>query len=139
MAEMTEKKFRLRFSDGNLQDSVSYILVSKFNIMPNVLQAKIDGSGGRMILSMKGAEKDIEDAILYLRSVDIAIESSDSVVKKDNNKCMDCGSCVSVCPTFAFEIDRKTWDVNLDINKCVACGFCITACPTHAITLKMNL
>ncbi|MDR0791294.1 MAG: 4Fe-4S binding protein [Methanomassiliicoccaceae archaeon] len=136
---MSDKKFRLRFNDSNLHDSVSYVLVSKFNIKPNILQAKIDGSGGRMILSMSGDEKDIINAIEYLRSKDIEIKQMDDYVRRDENRCIDCGSCVSLCPTFAFEIDRSTWDINLDTNKCVACGFCISACPTHAIMLKMNL
>ncbi|MCL2711819.1 MAG: 4Fe-4S binding protein [Methanomassiliicoccaceae archaeon] len=136
---MTEKKYKLRFNNSNMHDSVSYVLVSKFNIMPNVLQAKIDGSGGRMILSMKGDEKDIENAISYLGSVDISIELMDNYVKRDETRCIDCGSCVSICPSFAFEMDKVTQDVLLDTSKCLACGFCISACPTHAISLKMNL
>ena len=136
---MIDRRYRLWFSGSNMHDSVSYILVSKFNIVPNVLQAKIDGSGGRMILSMKGDEKDIEKAVKHLRSVGIRTEEMDNYVKRDSNRCIDCGSCVSICPMFAFELDRETWDVTLDTNKCVACGFCISACPTHAISLKMNI
>jgi len=136
---MTGKKYRLRFSNNNMHDSLSYVLVSKFNLKPNVHQAKIDGSGGRMILSLEGKEKDIESAISYLLSNGISVLPMDDYVKRDEKKCTDCGSCVSVCPTFAFELDRNTWDVILDTGKCIACGFCITACPTHAISLKMNL
>ena len=136
---MIEQKYRLRFSGSNLHESVSYTLVSKFNIVPNVLQAKIDGSGGRMILSMRGDENDIANAVVHLRSTGIEIEPMDNYVKRDDNRCIDCGSCVSICPTFAFELDKETWDVTLDTAKCVACGFCISACPTHAISLKMNL
>ena len=136
---MTEKKYTLRFSGSNLHESVSYLLVSKFNIKPNFLRANIDGSGGRMILSMNGRDVDIENAIAHLRSVGIDVELMDNYVKRDENRCIDCGSCVSLCPTFAFELDLKTYDVVLNTGKCVACGFCISACPTHAISLKMNL
>ena len=133
---MTEKKYTLRFGGSNIHESVSYLLVSKFNIRPNVLRAKIDGSGGRMILSMKGDDNDIENAIAHLRSMGIDVEPMESYVKRDENRCIDCGSCLSLCPTFAFELNRETYDVVLDTGKCVACGFCISACPTHAITLK---
>ena len=136
---MIEKKMKLKFDDSKMYDSVSYILVSKFDIIPNVLQAKIDGSGGRMMLVMKGTEKNIGDAVEFLISSGITAEPSDDSVKKDDNRCIDCGSCVSICPTFAFEMDKETWDVRLDANKCVACGFCITACSAHALTLKLNL
>ena len=136
---MKEKKFRLKFSDSNVDDSVSYILVSKFDIVPVILQARTDGSGGRMILSMKGDENKINNAVDHLRSIGIETEEMDNCVKRDDTRCIDCGSCVSVCPTFAFTVDKKTWDILLDTNKCMACGFCLTACPTHAITLKMNI
>ncbi|MDR0334441.1 MAG: 4Fe-4S binding protein [Methanomassiliicoccaceae archaeon] len=136
---MIEKKYTLKFSGSNLHESVSYVLVSKFNIIPNVLRAKIDGSGGRMILSMKGSEKDITDAIAHLTSVGIEVETMDNYVKRDENRCIDCGSCLSLCPTFAFELNTETYDIMLDTKKCVACGFCLSACPTHAITLKMTL
>jgi ferredoxin len=136
---MIEKKYKLQFSNNNMQGSVSYLLVSKFNIEPNILQAKLDGSGGRMILSMKGDEQDINNAVSHLMSVGISVSSMDIYVKRDEKRCIDCGSCISVCPTFAFELDKDTWDVTLDTSKCVACGFCISACPTHAVTLKMNL
>jgi len=136
---MTEKKYRLQFGNSNAQGSVSYILVSKFKIEPNILQAKLDGSGGRMILSMKGAEKDINDAVAHLISIGISATPMDDYVKRDEKRCIDCGACISVCPTFAFEMDRETWDVTLDTNKCIACGFCLSACPTHAVSMKMNL
>jgi len=136
---MIEKKFRLRFNDNNMHDSVSYILVSRFDIAPVILQARTDGSGGRMILSMKGPEDRIEDAAAHLRSIGIEIEPMSNYVKRDETRCIDCGSCVSVCPTNAFELDKGTWDVVLDTSKCMACGSCLSACSTHALTLKMNL
>jgi NAD-dependent dihydropyrimidine dehydrogenase PreA subunit len=136
---MIEDKFRLRFSGDSVQDSVTYILVSKFNIMPIILQAKTDNSGGRMMMSMKGEEKDLAAAVEYLRSVGIEIETLDNYVKRDDARCIDCGSCISVCPASAFEMNTDTWDVMLDTEKCVACGSCISACPTHAISLKTGL
>ncbi len=135
---MIDRKYKLKFTDSNVHDSVSYILVSKFNIKPNVHQARIDGSGGRMILSMVGSDSAVDAAIEYLRSIDISVELMENFVKRDDRRCIDCGSCISVCPTFAFELNKKTWEVMLDTNKCISCGSCLSACPTHAITLKMN-
>ena len=136
---IVDKKYKLKFNDTNLHNSVSYILVSKFDIMPSVLQARIDGSGGKMTLSMRGEENRIDEAIEHLTSLGITINPMENFVKRDENRCIDCGSCISLCPTFAFELNRDTFDVTLDISKCVACGFCLSACPTHAISLRMNI
>ena len=133
------KRVKLTFGDNNMYDSVSYVLVSKFDIVPNVLQAKIDGSGARMILLMKGTEKSIDDAVEYMRSSGITVDLADNSVKKDDGRCIDCGSCISICPTFAFETDRGTWDILFDADKCVACGSCVSACPVQALSIRLNI
>jgi ferredoxin len=48
----------------------------------------------------------------------------------DNNKCLRCGGCVSVCPTAALELrDIVIYDEKL----CTLCGVCEKACPADAI------
>ena len=135
---MREKKYRLSFDEKNLHDPVSYTLVSQFNIIPNILQARIDGSGGRLILSVKGKDKDIADAVEYLKNKGIGADLLDECVKKDQNLCIECGSCVSVCPATAIKLQKETWDVTLETDKCIACSLCLSACPTRAISLNMD-
>ncbi|MCX8153476.1 MAG: 4Fe-4S binding protein [Candidatus Bathyarchaeota archaeon] len=48
----------------------------------------------------------------------------------NNNRCLRCGGCVSVCPTAALELrDNITHDTAL----CTLCGVCAKACPVEAI------
>jgi ferredoxin len=48
----------------------------------------------------------------------------------NNNKCLRCGGCVSVCPTAALELrDNILHDQKL----CTNCGICEKACPVEAI------
>ena len=52
---MIEKKFRIDFDESNVLESVTYTLVSEFNLKPNVLRADIGGDGhGFMLLSLVG-------------------------------------------------------------------------------------
>ena len=48
-------------------------------------------------------------------------------VKLDQNKCTDCGLCVSVC-----KMDIK----KVGDHECIHCGACISACPAKAISWK---
>ena len=48
----------------------------------------------------------------------------------DNNKCLRCGGCVSVCPTAALELRDK---VIYDEEMCTLCGICEKFCPVEAI------
>ena len=55
---------------------------------------------------------------------------SDRRFKVDNEKCVQCGTCVSVCPMNNIEIvdDKVTWNHN-----CEVCSACIHWCPQNAI------
>ncbi len=132
---MMQGKFKLIFSEHDAQESITYVLVKKFQIEPNILKAEMDDTGGIMVLNMKGEEDDLRDAIVYLEDQNVKVVKLSKHITRDEDKCFDCGSCVSVCLSRAFTIDPDTWEVNLNYDKCVACGSCLTACPTHAVTL----
>ncbi len=48
----------------------------------------------------------------------------------DNESCMKCGGCVSVCPADALILDKDGIQIN---DKCICCLKCITFCPVSAI------
>jgi len=55
---------------------------------------------------------------------------NDRRFKVDDEKCIRCGTCVSVCPMNNIEIvdDKVTWNHN-----CEVCSACIHWCPQNAI------
>ena len=57
-------------------------------------------------------------------------------IRKDADKCVDCGACTGVCPTGALFLVRPALTVDLDPDKCVACGECVKACPVKAMSLE---
>ena len=134
---MIEKKYKMKFTDATLQDSVAYTMVSKFNIEPSILRAEVEGSGGILILKMKGEESDINTAIDFFAEEGIVTSELSDHISRDEKKCFSCGSCVSICPTRSFYYDPDTYEVNLKTQTCIACGSCITACPTKAIKLTL--
>ncbi len=130
-------KYRLRFNEGNIHESVAYILVTKFNIAPNILKAEVKEDGGTMFLSMSGEAENIASAVEHLTGLGISIKPMEKYIDRDPDKCIDCGACVSVCPTKSFKFNPETWEVELVIETCVACGACLTSCPTHAVDLHI--
>lgn len=133
----TDQKFKLRFTESNVDESITYILVKKFNIEPNVLRAEVEEDGGTLLLKMKGEEDDIKAALEYLHVTGIEVTPLSEHIVRDRERCIDCGSCISVCPTRSFSIDPETWEVHLNCGSCIACGSCLTACPVKAISLTL--
>lgn len=136
MSDM-DKKYKLMFSDAEVQESIVYELVSKFNIEPSILRAEIQGSGGILILRIKGEDANVKKALAYLAEKDVEFEGLGKHITRDKDRCFNCGSCVSVCPTKSFYFDKKTYEVHLKTETCVACGSCITSCSTKAVKLTL--
>ncbi|MBO5850876.1 MAG: 4Fe-4S binding protein, partial [Clostridia bacterium] len=48
------------------------------------------------------------------------------------HKCINCGECISVCPTGAHYFENGTH--KFDRSKCIACGKCESVCLGKALT-----
>jgi Na+-translocating ferredoxin:NAD+ oxidoreductase RNF subunit RnfB len=56
------------------------------------------------------------------------------VVNVDQSKCVNCHTCISVCPVkYCFKADGTS--VTIDDNHCIGCGRCYKACPHQAIDI----
>ena len=94
--------------------------------------AKIDGVSGELIVEVPRELS--RDVIRELRARNIEVTTLDRSITKDDDECVDCGACVSVCPVNALRY-RQDWSVELDEDRCVHCGTCVDACPHHALVL----
>ena len=54
--------------------------------------------------------------------------------KVDENQCLSCGGCVSVCPQDA--ISMKNLIAYVDSGKCISCEICVNTCPIGAIFME---
>ncbi len=133
-----DKKFKIVFEESNVQDSVAYILVSEFNLKPNVLKAEIDGDGsGIMVLGLTGDEEKLDKAMARLEEAGFKVKELVKRIDRNEELCFHCGACVSVCPCGVFSHDPETWKVELDTSKCIACKACVNACSVHALSVHL--
>ena len=122
----------LKFSPSIVNKTVISDLIKTYDVTFNILRADITPKGGKMLIEISGEEA--EEGIRYLEKQGIQLNPIKKVVKKDEDKCVDCGECISLCPVKAITMDT-TWTVDLDDQKCIGCGFCTTSCPTKAIKI----
>jgi NAD-dependent dihydropyrimidine dehydrogenase PreA subunit len=71
------------------------------------------------------------------------VHTTNFIPEVNNEKCLGCGECVSVCPVEAMALisandpqrpKKKT--AALDENRCLGCGLCVRACTQGAVSLK---
>jgi L-aspartate semialdehyde sulfurtransferase ferredoxin len=132
---MKSKNVLMIFDKKIMYKPLIYRLAKDFDVIFNVLEAKIlPKLEGRLILELRGTDDSIEKSIAYLTSEGVTVETLVDKIIRDEERCVDCGACTSVCRVDALCIDRNTMEVSFDHEKCVACGMCKIACPVGAMS-----
>jgi len=134
---MVSKRIVLTFPHKLVDQPIVYKLVKDFNLLFNILQAKITPKEeGLMVIELKGTKDNYAEGIKYLTSLGVKIQPLSQDVTRDDAKCTHCGACIAICPTEALYIDKKTMKVIFDSEKCIACELCVKACPPRAMIVK---
>jgi ferredoxin len=132
---MKSKNVLLIFYKEIMYKPIIYRLAKDFDVVFNVLEAKIlPKLEGRLILELQGSEESIADGIDYLTREGVLVETLADKIVRDEERCVHCGACTSVCRVDALSIDRTTMEVEFNHEVCVACGLCKIACPVDPIT-----
>ena len=132
---MSSRNVLLIFKQHIMYKPLIYRLATEYNIIFNVLEAKIlPKQEGRLILELTGTADEIERGVRYLEAEQVQVEVLADKMKRDDAKCVMCGACTAVCRTDALAIERPGMEVRFNPDLCVACGLCKLACPVKAMT-----
>jgi len=127
----------LRFPRRLVDRPIVYRLIKDFDLEFNILKASVTPEDeGLMVLELKGEQKNYDRGIGYLADTGVRIQSLSQTVTRNEERCTQCGACVTICPTEAFVLDPATRRVAFDDAKCLACGLCIKTCPPRAMELR---
>ena len=128
------KRIVLRFPQRLVDRPIVYRLVRDYNLEFNILKALVTPEEeGLLVLELSGEQEEYDKGIRYLTENGVRIQSLGQDVIRNEDRCTDCGACVTICPTHAFEVDPVTRQIEFRNEKCIACGLCITACPPRAM------
>ena len=136
---MYSKMLSLRFPATVVNEPISCNLVRKFDLTFNILKATIyPRKEGLVVMELSGHRKNFQKGIRYLKSLGIKVESVGEDVKRDEEKCFQCGACTAVCPTGALSVQRPEMAVVFAKEKCSACELCVMTCPAHAMEVRFD-
>lgn len=130
----------LRFPKDTSDQPFVYQLVKEYDIEFNILKADILlQREGVMILELKGNSKSsVKAGLDFLRGLGVEVERLAARIRRDDEKCYQCGGCTGVCPVGALFIKRPNMSVEFDAEKCTGCGLCVPICPVRAMEVSLD-
>ena len=134
-----KKRVILRFKRNTIDKPIVYCLVKDYDLTFNILRANISPKAeSMMVMEIEGEEANFTKGMEYLQEAKIGIEPIEQDISRDEERCVHCGLCTSVCATEALDINRETMRVNFDYEKCVACELCVRVCPVKAMHVSFT-
>ena len=134
-----KKRVILRFKRNTIDKPIVYRLVKDYDLVFNILRANISPKAeSMMVMEIEGEETDFTRGMEYLQDAHIGIEPIEQDISRDEERCVHCGLCTSVCSSEALDIDRETMRVGFDYEKCVACELCVRVCPVRAMHVSFT-
>jgi Pyruvate/2-oxoacid:ferredoxin oxidoreductase delta subunit len=129
----------LRFPKDTSDRPFIYQLVKEYDIEFNILKADILlQREGVMILELKGSSKNnVKAGLDYLRSLGVQVERLAARIRRDDEKCFQCGACTGLCPAGALFLRRPSMEVVFDPQKCTGCSLCVPVCPVRAMEVSL--
>jgi L-aspartate semialdehyde sulfurtransferase ferredoxin len=127
----------LRFSEQIVDEPVIAKIILELKVPINIITAQVSSKGGEVLAEVPAESLDKVVAAFREKNVTVSLPK---LIEVDMEKCISCGSCVTLCPVEAIKL---TDDLSVEFNKekCVGstCSACVDACPARAIkSVKQN-
>jgi ferredoxin len=127
-------KLMLHVAPGIVREPLIASVILETTALVNIERASIDAVSGEIVLEVSPEKcKEVKEAF-ERRGVEVVI--LEMPVVRDEDECVHCGACVSICPTRTFRFDD--WRVIADSGKCIQCGACVMGCPHRALRLVLR-
>ncbi len=136
---MYSRMLVLRFSKDIVDKPIISSLVRDFNLNFNILKAQIfPRKEGMLVMELRGNRRDFEKGMQYLEKSGVNVEPVAQGIRRDDERCYQCGSCTAVCPTGALHIKRPEMEVLFESERCSACELCVKTCPVRAMIVTFD-
>lgn len=136
---MHSRIIKLRFPKDIANHPVVCTLAKRFDLTFNIFRATIyPRKEGLMVMELSGERKNFNLGVKYLKEQGIQVETVRQDVSRDEETCVQCGLCTSVCPTGALSIERPEMRVVFRPEICSACEHCVAVCPPRAMKVHVN-
>ncbi|NLN65245.1 MAG: 4Fe-4S binding protein [Clostridiaceae bacterium] len=132
-------KVSLTFPPSKVTFPLMTVLVRKYELEVNILHADVHlNKTGKLIVDLSGEKNKLDEALQFIEQQGINYHVFNGTLTWEEDKCVHCGACTSVCPSGALTISAPEYSLAFDNEKCLVCGLCIKACPVRVLHLDQR-
>jgi ferredoxin len=127
----------LRFSENIVEKPITSQIILELKVPINIITAHVDSKGGEVLAEVP--DEALQKVVKAFRKRGATV-SIPKLIEIDNEECISCGACLTLCPVEAITIDEDA-TVVFNQEKCLGstCSACVDACPSRAIkSVKQN-
>ncbi|KXA90646.1 hypothetical protein AKJ62_00315 [candidate division MSBL1 archaeon SCGC-AAA259D14] len=128
-------KIILNYSTEKADEPILSYIIQKTNVPINILHADLTPEGGEIFVEVDATDEKVDEVIRLFEEEGVETKKITHGVRLDEETCIDCGACVSLCPTKALKI-IDDYSIVLDEDECVYCRACVPACPVNALSME---
>ncbi|MHC4914963.1 MAG: NIL domain-containing protein [Planctomycetota bacterium] len=130
------RRLVLKFPRRLVDRPVISEMVRTHDLEFNILKAQVTPRAeGLLVLELAGEKENFDAAMVFLRETGVSVQPLAADLRRDEDRCLQCGACSGLCPTGALVRDPVTQAVSFEPEECVACELCMRACPAGAMHL----
>jgi len=121
----------LRFSEKIVEQPIVSQVILDLKVPINIITAQVNSKGGEVLAEVP--EEKLDEIVKAFRKKGVTV-SLPKLIEVECEKCINCGSCITLCPVEAITITEDQ-SVIFNKEKCIGstCSACVDACPARAI------
>lgn len=136
---MVTIKVSLTFPPEKVTFPLMTQLVRKYELEVNILHADIRlNKTGKLIVELSGVRENIDAALKFIEEHGITCHIFNGTLTRQDDQCVHCGACTSVCPSRALTIMPPDYILTYNKEECLVCGLCVKACPLGLLHLAQR-
>jgi ferredoxin len=111
-------------------------LVRTYDLEFNILRAEVTpDEKGFVALELTGDTDKFKAGIAWVEELGVTVEPLSEDVTRKDDRCTQCGACVTSCPVQALARNPENQHIGFDQDKCIGCGICVKVCPPRAMVV----
>ncbi len=121
----------LKFSEKIVEQPIISRIILDLKLPINIITANINSKGGEVLAEVP--EENLTQVVKAFRKKGVVV-TLPKLIEVDCEACINCGSCVTLCPVEAITMTEDS-SIVFDREKCLGstCSACVDACPARAI------